>query len=293
MSTLAKTRSAPVWLTQRDMAILVMVYTYGGVTVEHVHRRLFVGRGPRHCYRRIAQLTRLGYLDSVRLPSSSGIGSGKVFLTVGRQARPILVRMLGLYRSELKRSRLSSPFCIAHHLATCDFRVSLALACEESSLFSLQEWIPERELKNTPIRSRDSGGGRELAIIPDGAFTLRLADGSVQTFLLELDMGTVAPRRLKAKLRIYLGASRGQRLPVLFVVCDDRRRAAIERWALAEAQALRADATIFWLATKSAIGEATILSEPIWQIVGGPESAALESLALQVPARQGAPTNHE
>lgn len=266
------------FLTPRDLSIVRMVYDYDGCTIEHIKRRFFRSPGARTpCYRRISYLTRNGYLLRTRLASTTGQGSGKAFLTIGRESLPILAEALELSKAELKRIRLSSPMIIAHHTALCDLRLSLELAAERSSLFSLQDWITDRELHRVPQGINSSQKDSVIVIIPDASFTLTLPDGSRQNFLVEMDMGTVAPKRMHEKLQGYL--LKNELTPVLFVVPNRSRQAAIERWAIEEARELRKDSSIFWITTKNAITEESALKMPIWQVVGGPNSLAIESLA--------------
>src|SRR4051812_21604274 len=116
----------PLVLTNRDIAILQMVYTYSGCTAEHIRRRFFTGRSP--CFTRIAKLVATGYLASRRLPSSSGIGSGKAFLTIGPKAHPVLAEVLGVSLADLTRaSRAMKPQIVDHHAAICHTRLSVEL----------------------------------------------------------------------------------------------------------------------------------------------------------------------
>jgi hypothetical protein len=151
----------------------------------------------------------------------------------------------------------------------------------------LREWIPEHELKRDPPRIVDPLTRHATPVVPDGAFTLELADGRVQSFYLEQDMGTIAPRRMRAKLRLYLTQGvLDARMPFVLIVAPTlARKAAIARWAFEEAawlqreQAVAADATRLFLTTVADLTERTVLTAPIWQVVGGPSALAL------VPAR--------
>jgi hypothetical protein len=75
-----------------------------------------------------------------------------------------------------------------------------------------------------------------MTIVPDAFFTLVLPDGTEQQVILEIDMGTLAQRRLRAKLRGYLLAVKGP-IPVLFVVPGPSRQAQMARYAQEEAHA--------------------------------------------------------
>lgn len=264
-------------INQRDVDVMVMVYVFDGVTVDQVRSRFWPTDGARSaCYDRVARLTRSQYLTNVRLPSLTGQGSGKAFLTIGPRAYPLLAERLELSRAELNHVKQSpAPLFVAHHVAIVDFRLSLETACEGVAVVSLQDWTSERELKRAPFRVKDPMGTVSIVLVPDGAFTLELADGSAQSFYLEMDMGTLAPKRFRAKLRGYLMLAKQQPTPILFVVPDQRRQAQIASWAIDEAQRLSADPTIFWLTTRESITEQTVLAQPICQVVGGPSAHPL------------------
>src|SRR4051812_24149993 len=149
---------AALAITPRDIKILQLVYSYDTCSSEHIRARFFgssatPGRyGPQvDCYRRIARLKQAGYLTGYRLPSVSGTGSGKSLLGLGRNGRKLLAEHLELPRSELRRLRqVVTPMLGAHHLAVCDVRLALELACEASAGLVL-EWVNERELRTPPI----------------------------------------------------------------------------------------------------------------------------------------------
>src|SRR5690348_13938339 len=75
-------------LTHRDLAILTMVHQYDGCVIEQIKRRFWPTFGARSaCYDRLARLIAANHLHAQRLPSLTGRGSGKVFLTIGPQGR--------------------------------------------------------------------------------------------------------------------------------------------------------------------------------------------------------------
>lgn len=266
-------------LTPRDIDIFIFVHSYGSCTIEHLRRRFFPTPGARSaCYARILRLTEARYLSSTRLPSLTGIGSGKSLLTIGPQARPVLAEALGIPRSEIERvTRSMSPFVIAHHLATCDVRLAVELATVNLDQVTLTEWLTDEELHRNPMKVKDPLTQKELPIVPDGAFTLELSDGSSQQFFVEVDRSTVPAGRFKAKLYAYLvdAQQRAERVPFLIVATTKERQGYIARWANEEASALKADPTIFFLTTLDAVTEQTVLAQPIWQVVGGPSQLAV------------------
>src|SRR4051794_30256334 len=118
--------SAHSHLTRRDVDVIVMTHSYAGCTVQQVRRRFFPTAGARSaCYARVHRLIKDGYIVGRRLPSQTGVGSGRAFLTAGRSARPIIAAALGIAPPELGRSRARRPAIIEHHLAICDMRLSV------------------------------------------------------------------------------------------------------------------------------------------------------------------------
>ncbi len=282
-----------ICITERDISILVMVYQYGGCAVSHLFRR-FWGVSERtldtgnSCYRRIHQLVEAGYLHADRLPSLTGLGAGHLFLTLGPKGRAVLAEHLRLSRSDLKRLRqIITPFIGAHHLAICDFRCSLEIACARSGFAELVEWTSERELRAPPILKitdprppTSTATAPLIPLISDGEFRLRLSDGAEVSARLEMDMGTIASKRIRARFRAYLAHAPVDERPVLWVVPDISRQQALTQWAAQEARLLSADTdpTIFWSTPREHIHDTTIL-DTIWQVVGGPRIALLPSPA--------------
>src|SRR5438270_7368979 len=116
-------------LTARDEAIIQMVFSYDGVAIHHIQARFFPTPGARSaCYTRIGALVKEGYLTASRIPSQTGLGTGKAFLTAAARSRPLLAKLLNVALPELWRgTRAHAPAIIEHHLAICDTRLS----CEQ------------------------------------------------------------------------------------------------------------------------------------------------------------------
>jgi hypothetical protein len=270
--------AAQLILTDRDVAIVAMVQAYGGLRIAQLLQRFWPTPGARAAgYARIARLVDAAYLSTRRLPATSGIGSGPLFVTLGPKARPVLAKVLGCPRGALRRaSRLQVPHQIHHHVAGCEFRLALELAIEQTRRVAASEWTPEWELRRTPIKLTDPTTHDTITLVPDGVFRLTLADGRAQTFAIEIDMATMtALRRLRTRLRGYLTVARDHQRPVLWLTTTPARAATLARLAREEADKLQADATSIWIALQRAVTPQSVLAQPIWQVVGGPAALSL------------------
>lgn len=277
----------------------LMVYRYDGCLIRHLYRRFWPKSdkpfGARNsCYRVVQGLVAQQWFQGVRLPSLTGIGAGHLFLTLGPKGRQLVAEQLGLSRSDLQRLRkIETPFAAAHHAAICDFRLELELACERTGRAELAEWVPERRLRTPPILkvkdprpSYDAEAPAMIPLIADGEFSVVIADGRSQSYRLEIDMGTIPSKRIRARLRAYLAHADKDDRPVLWVVLDKARREAIVQWALEEAEGLGDDASLFWVTEATSIEEQTILG-PIWWVVDGPMMALIPSASGQGSAATG------
>jgi hypothetical protein len=266
-------------MIQRDISIITMVYDYEGCGVEHIRAKFFPPQSHTPCYRRIAQLTKQGYLQSTRIPAPTGLGHA--FITLGAKAKPLLRSLLKGEYAALRRSRLDASRYISHHLALCDVHLALELATGSSQVFTLRGWVGEGALRRSPVRVQEPTTGKMLTAVPDAMFTLSLPAGSAATFGLELDRGTVPLERIKAqKLRVYL-LRKADTMPILFVVPNQKRLTAIAQVALEEAQRLKANPTTIWITTQEHMTPATALTAP-WLVVGHPQPVTFHGLAEPV-----------
>jgi len=270
-------RSRTVSLTQRDRALIEKVYELRGCGIAHLHTLFWPHEsGISTCYRRIGRLVDAGYLAVQRLPSPTGIGSGKAFIVPGKVARRLIASSRGLPLSRVERTPdpVDSTLFAEHHLATVDVRLALELACAADPRVQLLDFTPEIELRRHPIVIPESGTGNGKAsqqrtiLVPDGAFTLAYG-GKQQRAWLEVDLATVAPRRMQTKLGGYLKRTGAEAtIPVFFATTTETRAHQIARFAQDEAEHLSANPTIFFVTTLDCISPETILVAPIWQQPG-------------------------
>jgi hypothetical protein len=153
---------------------------------------------------------------------------------------------------------------------------------DELALFELVDWTNETELRKAPIKVQDRAHSEQqlcvITLVADGKFTLSY-QGVAQEGLLEMDMGTIALKRLRLKLRGYLLAHRTPPVPVFFVVPSAKRAELIKALVEHEAEELGARPDIVFTTTQSQIAPSTLLTQPIWQQAGVPDPVAIVSAA--------------
>jgi Replication-relaxation len=287
-------------LTPRDLSILEMVYVFHGCGIEHLHDRLWpCGTSRSATYRRVARLVAQCYLRTYRLASLSGQGSGKAFYMLAGRGRQVLADQQEIPLAHLPRLKpADSSLFVLHHFAICDFRVALELASASFADRLLLSWIGEWELKRTPMRVQDNApqagrdtDSRPITLIPDGAFSLTYHNRTQHAFL-EMDMGTVSPKRLRTKLRGYLLQQSTVHVPIFFVTHTELREALILRLTLQEAKQIGADPTRIFVTTRNQINKNTILTQPIWQQPGVQTPVSMlppDSAPPQSTERRGIP----
>jgi len=272
-------------LTPRDQAIIQMVYDYGGCGAQHIHHRFWPPDSSLSaCYRRLSRLIAGHYLVNWRLPSLTGQGSGKSFLTLGLAGRRLIAVAHELPLRSLGRTdHVATPLFIAHHFAICDTRVAFEQAVERVPAIDLVSWTPELKLRRHPMRVTDPvshpaerTSPETITLVPDGAFQLRVA-GRSHTAYLEQDMGTIAPKRLARKLRGYLLAQKDIRrvTPIFFVTSSTSREERIAALAVSEAKRVGMTSSIFFVTTRGRVTADTILQAPIWLQAGVATRAAI------------------
>jgi hypothetical protein len=292
MPKTAKNGSSP-FLLKKDFEYLLMVLRYRICSILQMIYRLrpeyrTADEKKRWSirsseYRRLHQLAATRYLQIRQIPALSGRGSGPSIVSLGPEGARALADYLGVPRSDVRYqpARVDSAYFGAHCLAISEVLLALELAVEQTPGVELTEWVNEAELRARPVvrvkdpRPSSAFAPIQVVLISDAEFVLTLADGSFQGFRLEVDRtGSSSPKRLRAKLRATMANSAQDGRVVLWVVPGDSRADLLASWCQEEAQALKADPSLFWITTQGLIAEDTILRE-IWHEVGGPQPVGL------------------
>src|SRR5205823_6169378 len=89
-SPMGESATTPIFLTPRDLQVILLVYFYDGMLSYQIRRRFWPKFGARSSfYTRLSKLVRAGYLRSLRLSSATGWGSGPSLITIGPKSHPI------------------------------------------------------------------------------------------------------------------------------------------------------------------------------------------------------------
>src|SRR5205807_1813383 len=91
-----------------------------------------------------------------RLPSETGFGSGKLFITLGNAGRGLVAAKRGVRHRELRRTtRADSIWFLPHKLAVSDVRLSFELAALHTPAFQVVNWTADEELRHAAIQVPD------------------------------------------------------------------------------------------------------------------------------------------
>jgi hypothetical protein len=270
-------------LTARDIRIVNWVYEMRFATREQIERLEFSPSTASYCKRRLSLLFHHGYLSRTFIHAPGSFGSAKAIYCLAGKGMRLLAHELKTDIDWRQADNRRELYFLQHTLAGNDFRTYVTMASAQRGL-SL-DWTDERTLKRGEMKDYVADprhSGQKLAVIPDGYFRLTGPQGTT-AFALELDRGTVEEKPFKTKIRAlgewklsgqYAKRFGTESLRVLFVVApnerDPHRVGRIKRWS--EAEGAR---SLFWFAAIEDINDSTVLDEPVWQVAGRQEKAAL------------------
>ena len=205
--------------------------------VRQVARHRFIGSGEiavlvnRSIDRtndRLMRLYHAGYVDRPRAQLDRfPTGSGRIIYALADRGARLLATSAEFSATHVEWSRKNReagrPF-IEHQVKIVEFQVAMeraACALGGVRFMSADELVAEaphtiRSARN-PFALRaplqDRGAVREISVVPDLVFGLRLTDGTRRCFMLEIDRGTMPITRasfdqtsFERKMRVYLAA---------------------------------------------------------------------------------------
>ena len=241
----------------RDVLILMAVAChYRYLTTRQIHM-LFFGGSMSKTRLRLTKLYHNRYLDRVHRPTVKG--SGEAIYCLDKRGADMLASKLDVDRGSMLwhgRSKHLSPDSLEHAIRISDFRVAMSVACERTGLATMTgDWIDEQILKDLKQEVRvpspsDPDRHTQCPLAADGYFRMELADGVLQSFMLEIDMGTESNRRFAQRVRAYREYLRSGKYAELFgsasfkalIVTTSSRRAE----NLLNTARRAGDKTMFW-----------------------------------------------
>lgn len=219
----------------RDKKIIMMVYHYDRIMLEHIKRVFFPAVTMKACEKRIRKLRQMRYLRGQRLFPTMPTGRGKTLWGLAAEGRRLVAEH---YKKPVTSIPQLQPFRSGdkgqHHSAICHFRIGLEQACRARGDVSVIDWTTERILQRQKLNPR-----------PDGLFTLEW-NGKTQDYRLEMDMDNHERWYMLENFKNYLKLP--ERTPVLYVVPSEKRKRYLLQWALAVATKDHLDSSFIWVA---------------------------------------------
>jgi hypothetical protein len=271
----------PMRLMARDIEILKAVHDFRIVRGNQL-QALFFGSQSTASYR-LSRLYQHGFLNRHFLPTLGGIASSPALYTLGKRGVDLLRRALDTDPQDIRKPpdhRALSPLFLEHLLQINDFRVAVTVAARRLD-YTLEKWLDDFQLKasydrvviEAPNRRR-----REVSLIPDGYFVLKVPQGRA-CFFLEMDRGTMTRGRFRDKVlayQAYIASGQYEKrygtrsLRVLTVTSGLKRLENLK----AEAEEVKGG-RVFWFTTGDQVSVESVFSDPIWSVTG---EVRLESL---------------
>jgi hypothetical protein len=273
-------RPARMVLGDNDRRIITYLSDYRILTQRQLERLL--GRSRPTVQRLLRRLYDHRYLNRVFLPVGAH-GSSPCLYILDRNSLPLLQEM-----GMALKGRLISPhqsgMHLRHSLAINEVRIALTQACERRG-WQMKVWRTELELKADYDRVHVPGVAQPLPLVPDSYFTILVPEKGSTNFFLELDGGTMATDRFKAKVAAYTTyytsgmferRYRAKGFRVLTVV-NTRGKGRVQS-LLRVTGRLPQIGRRFWFARLRDLTVETILSDPLWQVAGSEGNVPLFEL---------------
>lgn len=299
-------RRTPIVVTERDQQLLVDVYKHGFLTADLIELAHF--SAPAHprafrsscCADRLRSLWLWDCLYRVELPVARAFGGRLPYLyTLGRRGVPHVQARVGSDGPPVQTRRLDRLHDLfrEHDLRASALWASLMAVVRGSRLTRL-DWEAERELRARKLWVKDPTSGLRLPVLPDAYFDLWYPDDTVQSAIVEIDMGTVELWRFRRKIRAFeLFAAAGgfaehfgmREVEVWLLAPSGERLEHLRRAARSEVPPDRTDR--YLLATFDALTPAAI-ARGDWLDLDGRAGPVLHDDAFDAPAAP-APTTTE
>jgi DNA-binding Lrp family transcriptional regulator len=214
-------------VTDDDVVIVRQLARYRFLRSTHI--AALVGRSLDRTNDRLSRLFHAGYVDRphAQLDYYPTAGSAPMVYALANRGARLLIDRYGIEFANVDWSRKNHKAgrsFIEHQLEIVDFQVGLDQATRERQDIRLMHadeiiaGMPDQpRARRSPFALRvkltHKGVVREIGVIPDFVFGLKLRDGSNRNFMVEIDRGTMPVVRsnfeqtsFERKMRAYLAA---------------------------------------------------------------------------------------
>jgi hypothetical protein len=270
----------PMILQPRDKEILQAVNAHQALLGRQLEALFFASRSTAQY--RLQRLFQHEFLDRQFMAAiSGGPASSPILYTLGRRGQHILLTEFGISQENIRRfpKKLSWQF-IDHLIEINDIRIAVALACQLQG-FTLETWLDEPIFRAkpdyVPLKGKN-GKEAQKPVYPDGYFCLRVPQGKAH-FFLEHDRGTEPRSKFRPQIEVYEAYTKSglyearfntKSLRILIVTTSQERLLNLKE-VIKRAGGDRK----YWFTTFDQISAATMLTQPIWERIGGSEKVAL------------------
>jgi hypothetical protein len=284
------TEPPPFRLTDDDVEIVRLLGRHRFLRSTHI--AALVSRSLDRANDRLMCLFHAGYIDRPRaqLDYYPTAGSAPMIYALADRGARLLIERDGAAFPNVEWSRKNReagrPF-IEHQIEIVNFSVALQRGARErpdtmlmaaSEMNAAAPQSAPRAQTKFPLRAKLSQRGvmREIGVVPDLVFGLRLADGRRRNFMVEIDRGTMPVVRsdieqtsFARKMRIYLAAHAAKQhehqfgwdnFRVVTITTNQQRIDSIIDVLRGIRVARSVGASLFWFSTFDKLGAADPLS---------------------------------
>jgi len=197
-----KKQPNPIALTERDKAIILVVYENRFLRRDQIQKLFFSDTSLPACNMRLKKLYEHKFLD--RLYKPVAVGSSQAVYALDKKGALIVAKLLEMPLSDMNWSRDHNRvefLFMEHTLAVSEFKISLDLALVKSTSADLIFY--QRGDKSLVSRVPDPTGKKKyLVVSPDAFFGIKDFAGN-SYFFLEADLGTETLSRFAEKIIAY------------------------------------------------------------------------------------------
>jgi hypothetical protein len=271
-----RTTPPRISLTERDIAIIDVVYRCRALTQVQIEHLVLHGKHNSYTQSRLADLYDCGYVYRHFLPTPYGIAPSPIVYVLDEAGATLLRQWYGEPIKWTKWQKHIKRDFLTHTLEINDVRIAIVEACKNTG-YTVTKWVGEHVVKAKYDRvdiGNDTGKDPYAPILPDSYFVLE--DTTSQKpplhFFLELDRGTMTQKRFQTKIRAYTAYLKsgaytrryGTRSLRVLTVAEGEKRLKYLKATTEKVEGKNR----FWFAALSKLMRNSALTTPIWQVAG-------------------------